>query len=164
MEPDRAYDLELGSERFLELCSKLDLTAQRADAARSVDLLSGGFKFDDEIPDGLNESPDQFLPLITLLRSLWAYRSSQVEGKPRADLSATWEWTRRLAPQWAGFAPDRCSAMLRSAVDDVRSKDVQFAQDIERLEARLKRNGDSGNNGADDGDIAKVDRCSIETN
>ncbi len=99
MEPDHAYDLELGSERFLFLCMKLNATAQREDAAWSADLLSGGFKFNDEIPDGLNESPDLFLPLITLLRSLWAYRSSLVEGKPRPSLlprgSGRDVWPRR---------------------------------------------------------------------
>jgi hypothetical protein len=163
MEPHEAYDLELGSDRFVFLCAKLNATVRRADAAWSVDILSGGFKFNDEIPDGLNESPALFLPLITLLRSLWAYRSSLVEGKPRADLSATWEWTRRLAPRWAGFAPDRCSANMQSAVDDVKSKDVQYARDIERLEAALRKDRDTGNTGADDSDIVSVDRRPIET-
>jgi hypothetical protein len=163
MEPHDAYDLELGSDRFVFLCTKLNATVPRTDAAWSVDLLSGGFKFNDEIPVGLNESPDLFLPLITLLRSLWAYRSSLVEGRPRADLSATWEWTRRLAPHWAGFAPDRCSANMQSAVDEVRSKDVQYVRDIERLEAGLRRDVDTGNDGANDGDIVTVDRRRIET-
>ena len=164
MEPDHAYDLELGSERFLFLCTKLNATAQRDDAAWSVDLLSGGFEFNDEIPDGLNESPDLFLPLITLLRSLWAYRSSLVEGKRRPDLASAWERTRRLAPQWAGFAPDRCSAMMRPVIAQVKSQDEQFARDMERLEARMRSNGDSGHNGVDDGGIRQVDRSPIETN
>ena len=163
MEPHAAYDLELGSDRFVFLCSQLDATVPRADAAWSVDLLSGGFKFNDEIPDGLNESPELFLPLITLLRSLWAYRSSLVEGEPRADLSATWEWTRRLAPHWAGFAPDRCSANMQSAVDDVRSQDVHYVRDIERLEARWRRDGETGDDGADDGDMVAVDRRRVKT-
>jgi hypothetical protein len=162
MNPQNAYDLELGSDRFVFLCTKLNATVPRADAARSVDILSGGFKFNDEIPAGLNELPELFLPLIALLRSLWAYRSSLVEGNPRPDLSATWEWTRRLAPQWAGFAPDRCSADMHSAVEDVKSKDVQYIRDIERLEAGLRTGGDTGDNGADDGDVVKVHRRPIE--
>jgi hypothetical protein len=141
MEPDHAYELELGSERFLDLCTKLNATAQRDDAAWSVDILSGGFKFNDEIPDGLDESPDLFLPLVALLRGLWAYRASLVEGKSRPDLAPAWEWTSRLAPLWAGFAPDRCSANMRPVVAQVKAQDVQFAQDLQGLEARSSRAG-----------------------
>ena len=163
MEPDHAYDLELGSERFLFLCAKLNATGQRDDAAWSADILSGGFKFNDEIPDSLNESPDLFLPLITLLRSLWAYRLSLVAGEPRSDLAPTWEWTRRFAPQWAGFVPDRCSAIMQPVIDEVKSRDVQFARDIEHFEAKLRRGGDSTNTGTANGNIAKVESCPIET-
>ncbi len=128
-----------------------------------MNILSAGFNFDDEIPDGLTESPDPFRPLTELLRSLWVYRLSLVNGKPRPDLAHTSEWTRRLAPQWAGFAPDRCSAIIQSVVGEVRVRDVEFARDIEPLEARLRRTRDIGNKGADGAGIAKVARCSIET-
>ena len=163
MEPHESYHLELDSDRFLFLCAKLNATVRRDDATWSVDILSGGFKFNDEIPEGLSESPELFLPLTTLLRSLWAYRVSLVEGKPRPDLYPTWESTRHLAPHWAGFAPDRCSANMQSAVDDVKSKDVQYARDIERLEAALRKDRNTGKNGADDSDIVSVDRRPIET-
>jgi hypothetical protein len=153
MEPHHAYDLELGSERFLDLCTRLNATVRRNDAAWSADLLSGGFKFDDEIPDGLDESPESFLPLITLLRMLWAYRRSLVEGHPRPELAPAWEWTRRLASRWAGFAPDRCSAIMQSVVDQVKARDARSASDVERLEARLRTSGEAGNNGADAGTI-----------
>jgi hypothetical protein len=162
MGPRHAYDLELGSERFLDLCTRLNATVRRDDAAWSADLLSGGFKFDDEIPDGLDESPEAFLPLITLLRRLWAYRISLVEGQPRPELAPAWEWTRRLAPQWAGFAPDRCSAIMRSVVDQVKARDARFARDGERLEARLRTSGEGGDNGADAGTIAGVDGYPID--
>jgi hypothetical protein len=163
MEPHEAYHLELGSDRFLFLCTKLNATVRRDDASWSVDLLSGGLKFNDEIPDGLGDSPELFLPLTTLLRSLWAYRSSLVEGKPRPDLYPTWESTRRLAPQWAGFAPDRSSANMRAVVAEVKSRDEQFARDLEHLEARRRRGRDIGVNGADDGDIVKMDHSPIGT-
>jgi hypothetical protein len=86
MEPHEAYHLELDSDRFLFLCTRLNATVRRDDASWSVDILSGGYKFDDEIPDGLSEAPELFLPLTTLLRRLWAYRFSLVEGNPRPDL------------------------------------------------------------------------------
>jgi hypothetical protein len=96
MPPQDAYDLELGSDRFLFLCTKLNATVRRDDAAWSADILSGGFKFSDEIPDDFDESLDLSLPLIAMLRRLWAYRVSLVEGKPRPDLASTWELTRSL--------------------------------------------------------------------
>jgi hypothetical protein len=163
MEPREAYHLELGSDRFLFLCTKLNATVRRDDASWSVDILSGGFKFNDEIPDGLSESPELFLPLTTLLRRLWAYRSSLVEGNPRPDLHPTWESTRQLAPQWAGFAPDRCSANVRSLVAEVKSRDEQFARDVERLEPRLRKGRDMGMNGVDDGDMVKMGHSPIGT-
>jgi hypothetical protein len=161
METHEAYHLELGSDRFLFLCTKLNATVRRDDAAWSVDILSGGFKFNDEIPDGLSESPELFLPLTTLLRSLWAYRFSLVEGRSRPDLHPTWDATRQLAPQWAGFAPDRCSADMRSLVAEVKSRDEQFERDVARLEAGLRRGRDIGMSGADDGDIVRVDQSPI---
>jgi hypothetical protein len=163
MEPHEAYHLELDSDRFLFLCTRLNATVRRDDASWSVDILSGGFKFDDEIPDGLSEAPELFLPLTTLLRSLWAYRFSLVEGKPRPDLYPTWESTRQLAPQWAGFAPDRCSANMRSLVAEVKSRDEQFARDVERLEPRPSKGRDIRMNGVDDGDMVKMDHSPIGT-
>lgn len=163
MESHDLFHLDLGSDRFLFLCTKLNATVQRDDAAWSVDILSGGFKFNDEIPDGLGESPDLYLPLVTLLRGLWAYRRSLVEGRPRPDLAPTWEWARRLAPQWAGFAPDRCSARMQPVVGEVKAREAQFGRDIESLEVRLRRGGDTEKNGVHDGDVVSADRRPIET-
>jgi hypothetical protein len=139
------YVLEPGSDRFLSLCARLNTTIRADDAEWSVDIMSGGFKFNDEIPDGLRESPDVFLPLITLLRCLWAYRVSLVEGQPRADLALWWDSALHLAPHWAGFTPHRCSAAMQPVVADVKSKGLEFARDVERLEARLRRNRDIPN-------------------
>jgi hypothetical protein len=132
------FELTLSSECFRVLCTKLNTTVFKRDAPWSVDILSGGFKFSDEFPDNVNE-PAVLLPLITLLRRLWAYRVSLVEGKPRSELGPTWELTKALAPKWAGFTPDRCSPGMKPIVDEVKAKDSQFAQDIERLEEELKK-------------------------
>lgn len=159
MVTENAYNLELGSDRFLFLCHRLDAAAFREDAAWSVDIPSGGFKFGDEVPDDSRESFDMVLPLFTLLRRLWAYRVSLVEGRPWPDLAPTWELTRSLAPRWAGFTPARCSAAMQPLVDEVKSRDLVFARDIERLEAR----GDIVRIGARNGDVVDVGSCPLDT-
>ncbi len=139
MLPEDFYDINLCSERFSLLCSKLNATLYKEDATWTLDVFSGGFKFSDEFPEGLSKPETMELELLlsTLMRSLWAYRISLVEGKSRPDLAATWESAKALAPLWAGFTPDRCSPNMQPIVDRVRSKAAQFAQDVERLEARL---------------------------
>jgi hypothetical protein len=137
---EHAYELNSNSERFILLCTKLNAMVCKEGATWSADIFSGGFKFSDEVPHDMNnpESIEIALSLTTLMRRLWAYRMSLIEGKPRPDLAATWELTRALAPRWAGFTPDRCSPKMQPIVDGVRFKREQFDRDIERLEARIE--------------------------
>src|SRR5262249_27520078 len=135
---EHAYDIDLASTRFILLCETLNATVCEENATWSADILSGGLKFSDEIPQEMSNpqsldvtSIELTLCLTTLMRRLWAYRMSLIEGTPRSDLAATWELTRSLAPQWAGFAPDRCSAKMRPLVDGVRCKTEQFDQDVD---------------------------------
>jgi hypothetical protein len=46
-----------------------------------------------------------------------AFRASLILGRPRADCQRGWEELRRFVPQWPGFRPERCSADLRSALE-----------------------------------------------
>lgn len=139
MSIEKAYELDLNSERFLFLCAKLNAMVCKEGATWSADIFSGGFKFSDETPGDVYECEyiEVALSLTTLMRRLWAYRMSVVEGRPRPDLAATWELTRALAPQWAGFTPDRCSPKMQPIVDGVKFKLEQFDQDTERLEATV---------------------------
>lgn len=137
------YELDLHSDKFRVLCNKLNMTLCKEGATWTADIFSGGFKFSDEFPEGLNEPEmiDLALSVTTLLRRLWTYRMSLIEGKPRSDLAVTWESTMTLAPRWAGFTPERCSPRMQSIVDGVRSKKTQFAEDVDRLEARIEEEG-----------------------
>jgi hypothetical protein len=157
MDPQDVYALELGSDRFIFLCTKLNATTRQEDADWSYDVFSGGFKFSDEIPDDVQESPDLLLPLVTLLRQLWAHRMSLIEGSPRPDLAPTWELARRLAPRWVGFSPERCSPSMQSIVDESRLRGQQFCRDIERLEARLRRDRDVEKSGPENGHDGSAD-------
>jgi hypothetical protein len=131
------FEVSVDSESFQLLCRELNSMVRKENASWSVDLLSGGFKFNDELPESANGSLQDMLPMITLLRRLWAYRASLVEGMPRASLAENWDEVRRLAPQWAGFAADRCAASMKSVMVAVREQDARFAEDIARLEERL---------------------------
>ena len=105
-----------------------------------MNILSAGFNFDDEIPDGLTESPDPFRPPTALLRSLWVYRLSpgQREATPRPCPHLGMDGGGR-APQWAGLcfpigAPRSSSRLsVRSG-----SETSSIARDIEPLEARIE--------------------------
>lgn len=154
MKSKHVYENDPNSEHFVSLCLKLNSTQCKANASWFAEVFSGGFMFNDEIPDDIHtpELREFSLSMNALLRRLWAYRMSLVEGKPRCNLAATWELTRALAPQWAGFAPDRCSPKMQSVVDDVRSELEQYDQDIERVERRIEgsRRGDGTGSGAED--------------
>jgi hypothetical protein len=52
---------------------------------------------------------------------------------------------------------------MQPIVDEVKSKGLQFARDIERLEASMRRGGDIVNIGAENGDIVNVDSCPMDT-
>lgn len=148
MESRDLYHLELGSDRFVLLCGKLDDANRRDDASWSAEQMSGGFRFDDEFPRDLDDSPEVVLPLVTLLRNLWAYRRSLVEGTPRAELACWWEQTQHLAPHWAGFAPERCSPEMQPVVEEVKASQEQFSRDVLAIDSKLSRRSGDGPQGA----------------
>jgi hypothetical protein len=100
--------------------------------------MSGGFAFSDEGPRELKDS-EHTLPLITLLRRLWGYRVSLVAGESRADLLPWWEQTKALAPHWAGFSPERCSAEMRAMAQECDDRCEQFSRDLDSLDAEWRR-------------------------
>ncbi len=95
--------------------------AQDLNATRGYDLFAGGFKYSDEVPRDLWCSEEHVLPLVTLLRQLWGYRASLIEGQPRNDLQVVWEAVRTWSPNWAGFSQDRCSCDLTAELQLVRT-------------------------------------------
>lgn len=113
--------------------AELNESVQRVGAAWVVDLLSGGFKFNDEVPLTHSDDPDLMIPLINVLRRLWAYRMSLVKGEPRTDLTPLWDLVRQRAPNWAGFAPERCSKSMAPAVDSLKLKQLEFKSQEAKL-------------------------------
>lgn len=67
----------------------------------TYDMFSGGLVWSDEFRPG--GPPD----VISSLRFLWAYRTSLMQGEPRADFQPIWEHGLQLCPRWIGFRPDR---------------------------------------------------------
>ena len=104
-----AYQCEIGSDIFRRVCVELNSAAFDSNAKWSVEIMSGGVRFSDEIPASIKSSDELQLPAVTLFRRLWAYRQSLLNGEPRADLEPTWAAVKNLAPNWVGFTPNRCS-------------------------------------------------------
>ena len=88
------------------------------------DVFSGGLAWTDEV-NWLRRDPD----LTDLLRTLWAYRTSLMLGKPNEDdaaLAEVWRMAQQLCPRWRVFRPGRRRAtrrLLRIYRDgDIRSR------------------------------------------
>lgn len=139
MEHDGRWDLELDSEPFKVICQFLNRTIPTTDATLHYDVMSGGYRFSDESPADSVRNLDEalILPLITLLRCLWAYRLSVVRGTPRVELAEWWNSARSLAPNWCGFLPDRCREGERQFAQFCDARQTEWEAGVEALERRL---------------------------
>lgn len=134
------FELPVDSPQCRFLCAALNDARPQAGAQGRPELFSGGFKFSDEIPRSLFDSDEHVLQLVTLMRCLWGYRASLVRGEPRSDLAPYWNVTKQLAPNWAGFAAERCSPRMMEFLDGpVREQFEAFVNDCDRLDASLSR-------------------------
>jgi hypothetical protein len=102
------FKCDVGSEMFRRVCTELNSTVYSAESSWSIDLMCGAAKFSDEVPASITSSNDLLLPAVTVLRSIWAYRKSLLKNAPRSELQDYWDGVKALAPNWAGFSPDRC--------------------------------------------------------
>ena len=128
------FELHFNSELCIHLLNHLNSATLKNDAEWSVDIISGGFKFSDEIPQSASSlSDDLRLPLVTLLRILWGYRISLVSGHPRTDLEKWWCLAKEHAPLWAGFCQKRCSSDAKLYLDECRMRLLKFSEDIDKF-------------------------------
>ena len=134
------YELVYESEQCAFLLSRLNETTAKTDATFQVDIMSGAYRFSDEVPELEHAVEEQnILPLITLLRKLWAYRISLVRGNPRKDLECWWGMAKQRAPKWAGFANLRCSEDAVDYAERCSQHFIRFERDAIALEERLKK-------------------------
>jgi len=66
------------------------------------EMMSGALMWEDEKGE---------LPFSELgwFRAALAYRSSVVLGQPRMEFEPIWSALKRVAPNWPGFRPERCT-------------------------------------------------------
>src|SRR6185437_2940645 len=60
-------DVNPASGDFIILCTHLNSLVRRDDAECAPDLLSGGFKFSDEVPADIEKLGENLMPLVNLL-------------------------------------------------------------------------------------------------
>lgn len=148
--PDDGSQLGIGSPLFVQFCNELDALSPEGDARCLFDGMSGGFKFSDEFPRQVKSIEDYpMLALVSLLRCLWAYRTSVVRTRPRVDLLPWWEATKKLAPNWPGFLQQRCSAAMLSTAEECAEKGQMLSNDLVRLNKHIEEANDAFENGRD---------------
>lgn len=131
------FDLKFGSEEMNVLLEILDKTAIQPNASNKVDIMSGAYKFSDEIPK-MDEDSNLLFPLVTLLRNLWAFRISLVRENPRMELAHWWDMTKKNAPNWAGFAEERCSVAAMPYVHECEIRCQNFDKEAKAFEQYLE--------------------------
>lgn len=104
------------SEKFPdELLTILRRTRWRLDAKREFDGMSGGFYWDDELPD---EVITTSLRLDNYAyRCVIGYRTSLIVGEPREELRGPWDQLLEECPEWPGFRPERRDPELLDATE-----------------------------------------------
>jgi len=136
---DDKYHLEIGSPIFNKIVSLLNECSIDCNATWSVDIMSGGFKFSDEVSERIKSSSDEVrMPAVTLLRILWAHRISLVSRSPRVDLATWWDATKNLAPRWPGFDISRTTIAAIDYAKECNVKTKIFNEEIERIEDSLQ--------------------------
>ena len=128
-----SFDVAFDSEEFCRVCAELNRLVPDIHAQASYDGMSGGFKFPDEIPNDRVTRDALALPLVTVLRSLWSYRRSLVEGRPRLELEEWWSAVKASAPKWPGFLESRCGPSMRVLAEECDAKGKQLTGEIDEL-------------------------------
>lgn len=88
-------------------------------AARTYDMLSGGFRWSDERLDLATNT--------WAFRYVLGYRASLSNGAALHELRAAWDQLLSACPDWPGFRPERCATALAA----------ELAQECERVVAEL---------------------------
>jgi len=107
-----------------------------ANAQRSYEIMSGGFRWSDE---RLGETA-----FLCVERGNWAfryvlgYRASLSRGAPREALQAPWEQLRRECPEWPGFRPERSSPGLAAELD---AEQRRIDLELDELDRRISQRG-----------------------
>jgi hypothetical protein len=97
-------------------------------AKRTFDGLSGGFIWDDELPEGAIEACTRIDNWA--FRLVLAYRASLITGEPREECRAPWDQLLRECPEWPGFQSERQSAELRGQLERANER---FMASIRRI-------------------------------
>lgn len=105
-----------------------DLTFSET-ARRFYEMMSGALMWEDEKPD---------LPFseIGWFRAALAYRSSVILGQPRPELESVWSALQRIAPEWPGFRPERCTPSPE-LVDYLNEQGKRSARSLDRLDGLM---------------------------
>ena len=135
---DDPYDIEFGSDQCNAILDLLNKTTVQSDASFKVDMMAGAYKFSDEFPD-LSADDQLLFPLVTLLRMLWAFRISLVRNNPRIEYAHWWDLAKTNAPNWAGFASERCTATALPFAKECSLRCGTFDADTDELERRIKK-------------------------
>ncbi len=108
-----------------------------ANAQRSYEIMSGGFRWSDERLG--NE-----VACLCIEQGNWTfrfvlgYRASLSRGAPRKELQAPWEQLKRECPEWPGFRPERSSLSLAVELDaEQRRVDLE----LDELDRRISQRG-----------------------
>ena len=136
MQSPDPFDIKLDSDEFREICAEMNRLEPDSNLFAVYDGMSGAFKFADESPKSICQKPDHplLLPLITVLRCLWAFRVSLVRGKPRPDLEVWWTAARETAPHWPGFLEDRCSTLMLPFCTVCEESSRRLSNDFDKLD------------------------------
>lgn len=95
------------------------------------ELMSGALIWRDET------RRDTPIHVVWALRAIWAYRTSLMLGKPRAELAEFWRFGLAHFPRWVGFRPERREASPKLLAIHRRGEVSmrKCLRDLERQEA-----------------------------
>jgi hypothetical protein len=111
----------------------LDALIAQPDAHVFFEVMSGALVWSDEYPfvaDGVYYDIEMFPR--QLLRGVWAYRSSLIEGEPKERCRAGWELAQSLFPKWPGFLPERRDPSLKDLLVRLREEAGDPFEDLEK--------------------------------
>lgn len=104
------------------------------DATRHFEMMSGGFYWSDEKPDGYSDATSDYA-----FRFLIGYRASLVRGAPRAELRFVWDAVLAACPQWPGFLSERCSPALADELERASKASMRSLERLDRACSKPKQ-------------------------